>query len=77
MFRTGGINFIHVFEIDYFADYTKPILTDAMEEELFSHAMSGAREIAEPIPGKIERSCQGLLLKLLTVVYLKLVSLGS
>lgn len=77
MFRTRGTNFIHVFEIDYFADHTTPILTDAMEEELLSHAVPGAREIAEPIPAKTERSCQGLLLKLLTVADLKLVSLGS
>lgn len=58
MIRTGGTNFIHVSEIDYFVEYTPPVLTPELAEELLSDAAPGVRELVLPILSKIERSRQ-------------------
>jgi len=54
--RTGGTNFIHVSEIDYFVENTPPPLTEELKEELLSKAAPGVRELVEPIIPKIEKS---------------------
>ncbi len=54
--RTGGSNFIHVSEIDYFVEYNPPLLTDEMQEQLLSQAAPGVRELIEPIILRMEKS---------------------
>jgi len=47
--RTGGTNFIHVSEIDYFVENTTPRLTEELKEEFLSEATPEVRELLEPI----------------------------
>jgi 4-hydroxybutyrate CoA-transferase len=53
--RTGGTNFVHVSEIDYFVEYTPPKLSNERKEELLSQAAPGVRELLEPVLPQIER----------------------
>ncbi len=54
--RTGGCNYIHVSDIDYFVEYTPPQLTDELKEELLSKAAPGVRELVEPVIPRMEKS---------------------
>lgn len=55
--RTGGTNFIHVSEIDYFVELaTPPPLTDELKEELLSRTEPAVRRLVEPIIPRIAKS---------------------
>jgi len=56
--RTAGTNYIHISDIDYFVEYTPPLLTDELKEELLSQAAPGVRELVEPIIPLAEKSRQ-------------------
>jgi len=56
--RTGGMNYIHVSDIDFFVEYTPPMLTDDLKEEMLSQAAPGVRELVEPIIPRIEKARQ-------------------
>jgi 4-hydroxybutyrate CoA-transferase len=71
--RTGGTNFIHVSEIDCFVEYTPPLLTDEMQEELLSQAAPGVRELVEPIILKVEKSRRQPIVQFFSMVDLKTV----
>ncbi len=67
MIRTGGVNFIHVSEIDYFVEYTPPVLTEEMQEETLSQAAPGVRELIEPILAGMPLANRELLLRVAAV----------
>jgi len=71
--RTGGTNFIHVSEIDCFVEYTPPLLTDEMQEELLSQAAPGVRELVEPIILKVEKARRQPIVQFFSMVDLKTV----
>jgi len=71
--RTGGTNFIHVSEIDHFVEYTPPLLTPELEEELFSNAAPGVRELIEPIISQIDRSLRFPVVSALSMMDLHMV----
>ena len=71
--RTGGTNFIHVSEIDYFVEYTPPLLTDEMQEELLSQAAPEVRELVEPIILKIEKARRAPIVQFFSTADLKTV----
>lgn len=54
--RTGGTNFIHVSEIDYFVEHTPPRLTDEVKQRLLSNAAPGVRQLLEPVITQIEKA---------------------
>ena len=54
--RTGGSDFIHVSEIDYFVEYTPPPLTEELKEALLSAASPEVRQLIEPIIPQIDKS---------------------
>ncbi|MBI4283952.1 MAG: hypothetical protein HY663_05725 [Chloroflexi bacterium] len=56
--RTGGINFIHVSEIDYFVEATPPLLTDKLKERLLARTAPEVRVWVEPIIPLIEKGRQ-------------------
>jgi len=56
--RTGGTNFIHVSEIDYFVEYTPAPLTDKLREELLSKAAPEVRQLVETIIPRLPKSRQ-------------------
>jgi len=56
MIRTGGTNFIHVSEIDYFVEYTPPELTPALAEEILADADPGIKELLLPNISRIEKT---------------------
>lgn len=68
MIRTGGTNFIHVSEIDYFVEYVSPVLTPELTEELLSDAAPGIRELVLPILSKIESSRQHFVLTMFSAM---------
>lgn len=71
--RTGGTNFIHVSEIDYFVEYTPPLLTDQEEEELLSKMAPGVRDLVEPMISRIEKSRRAPMVQFFSMVDLKMV----
>jgi len=71
--RTGGSNFIHVSEIDYFVEYTPPLLTDEMQEELLAQAAPEVRELVEPIILRIEKARRQPIVQFFSTVDLKTV----
>jgi len=71
--RTGGTNFIHVSEIDYFVEYTPPVLTDEEEEELLSQMAPGVRELVEPLISRIEKARRAPTLSAFAMMDLKMV----
>lgn len=71
MIRTGGTNFIHVSDIDYFVEYTPPMLTPELEEEMLAEAAPGVRELVTPIIEKIERSLRHPVVQAFTLMELK------
>ena len=71
--RTGGTNYIHVSEIDYFVEYTAPQLTDEEEMELLSQAAPGVRELVGPIIPQIEKTRRVPVLSFFVMSDLKMV----
>lgn len=71
MIRTGGSNFIHVSDIDYFVEYAPPELTPEQEEEMLSSAAPGVRELVTPIIEKIERSLRYPVVEAFAMMELK------
>ena len=64
--RTGGTNFIHVSEIDHFVEYTPPLLTPKLQEEILSKYAPETRQLVEPcIPG-MDKTFQLPLLQFFT-----------
>jgi len=70
--RTGGTNFIHVSEVDYFVEYSSPQLTDEEGEELLSQAAPEVRELIEPIIVKIEKGRRTSLIRAISALDLKM-----
>lgn len=54
--RTGGMNYIHVSEIDRFVEHTPPPLTDKRQEEVLSQADPEVGEFLRPLIPRIPRA---------------------
>jgi 4-hydroxybutyrate CoA-transferase len=73
LIRTGGTNFIHVSDIDYFVEYTPPMLTPELEDELLSGAAPGVHELVKPVISKIDRSLRHPIVTAFAMMDLKMV----